>query len=293
MTLEQMRENLSQPQQEAAQPTTLEEELRANLPYEYYEGNLNSEYEWQRNIAKEFLADPKAYFERMIESAKEGLQADPNNQISKNVLADNTEKLRLFNEITNKYTTNAVQEQGTATGVPSTEQPQLGLQEVGEGNAQPQGTPPGTQEVVTPEQEQEEVKVLSDKINSFVENSPVKIGDDNRISGGIYAMRFAATEGDKKEDVSTPSKIDFLPESIDLVHLARNESDATSILDNGFDVNEVSMDSPVPGVYFSSEDWDTMDRFGRDKKNGILTTIKNEGLVYFDNAAFTAFTAFI
>jgi ribosomal protein S18 acetylase RimI-like enzyme len=51
----------------------------------------------------------------------------------------------------------AIQEQGAATGVPSTEQPQLGLQEMGEGNAQPQGTPPGTQEVVAPQPGQEEV----------------------------------------------------------------------------------------------------------------------------------------
>jgi HPt (histidine-containing phosphotransfer) domain-containing protein len=60
----------------------------------------------------------------------------------------------------NQITENAIQEPSTATGVPSTEQPQLGLQEMGEGNAQPQGTPPGTQEVITPEQGQEEVATV-------------------------------------------------------------------------------------------------------------------------------------
>jgi hypothetical protein len=98
--------------QEVAQGEgTLEGELRAALPYEFYENNLSSELEWQRESAKEFLDDPKAFFEKNIEMAKQNLEADPNNKIAQNVLADNTEKLRVFNEITNKYKQDAVQKQ--------------------------------------------------------------------------------------------------------------------------------------------------------------------------------------
>lgn len=82
---------------------TLESELRAALPYGFYEENLNSELEWKRDMAKSFLADPKAHFEKYIKIAEDNLKKDPNDDISKNVLANNTELLRVFNEITNKY----------------------------------------------------------------------------------------------------------------------------------------------------------------------------------------------
>jgi GNAT superfamily N-acetyltransferase len=65
--------------------------------------------------------------------------------------------------------------------------------------------------------------------------------------------------------------------------LARNENDKRSILKNGFDEKQSSIDSPIPGVYFSSDDWSANDRFGREKKDALYVSIKNEGLVYFDD----------
>jgi hypothetical protein len=86
-----------------AEKKTLESELRDALSYDYYESQLNSEDQWERENAKKYLADPKKYFESKIEDAKDVLSNNPDNESSKNVLDNYTEKLRLFNEITNKY----------------------------------------------------------------------------------------------------------------------------------------------------------------------------------------------
>jgi hypothetical protein len=89
----------------------MEKELRESLPYEYYESILDSELSFERESAKKFLEDPKAYFEKNIEIAKQNLERNPDNKIAQSVLDDNTEKLRIFNEITNKYK-DAIQKQG-------------------------------------------------------------------------------------------------------------------------------------------------------------------------------------
>ncbi len=94
-----------------------------------------------------------------------------------------------------------------------------------------------------------------------------------------------AQRGDKRGNISIPSAIPFLPKTIKSVHLARNENDKRSILKNGFDEKQSSIDSPIPGVYFSSDDWSANDRFGREKKHALYVSIKNEGLVYFDDVA--------
>jgi hypothetical protein len=138
--------------------TTLEQELRAALPYEFYENQLNAEYEWQRNQAKEFLADPKAYFESSIQEATATLERDPNNKIAQSVLDTNTERLRIFNEITNKYKQDAIQKQ-TAGQVPI--QPTTGDSQTME-----EGKPQAELESVTSEgQAQEEVVSSKTRVN--------------------------------------------------------------------------------------------------------------------------------
>lgn len=116
---------------------------------------------------------------------------------------------------------------------------------------------------------------------------PVKFEDagDGQfvITGGNLKIKEIAKQSDKKESVKLPSKIPFLPKIINLVHLSRNSKDKKSILKNGFNPKETSIESPIPGVYFSSEDWSTMDRFGRDSGDKIYTSIENDGLIYFDN----------
>ena len=68
--------------------------------------------------------------------------ADINKQIQNIILSSKAEQ-------------DAIQEQATNESVLRTGQPQMGLQEVGEGNAQPQGTPTGTQEAIpTPSTEE-------------------------------------------------------------------------------------------------------------------------------------------
>jgi hypothetical protein len=90
-------------EEKGAEKKTLESELRDALSYDYYESQLNSEDQWERENAKKYLADPKKYFESKIQDAKDVLSNNPDNESSKNVLDNYTEKLRLFNEITNKY----------------------------------------------------------------------------------------------------------------------------------------------------------------------------------------------
>lgn len=127
---------------------------------------------------------------------------------------------------------------------------------------------------------------VSKKLQYYEQSNPIKLEDIDggfMITGGLTDLQIAAQKSDKKTTITEPTKIEFLPENISLVHLARNADDAKSIVDNGFNIEEVNIDSPVPGVYFSSEDWSTMDRFGREKSNALLTEIKNDGLVYFDN----------
>jgi GNAT superfamily N-acetyltransferase len=104
-----------------------------------------------------------------------------------------------------------------------------------------------------------------------------------RVVSKILDIIILAQLGDKRGNISVPSAIPFLPKTIKSVHLARNENDKRSILKNGFDEKQSSIDSPIPGVYFSSDDWSANDRFGREKKDALYVSIKNEGLVYFDD----------
>ena len=90
-------------EEKGAEKKTLDSELRDALNYDFYESLLNSEDKWERENAKKYLADPKKYFESKIEDAKDVLSNNPENESSKNVLDNFTEKLRIFNEITNKY----------------------------------------------------------------------------------------------------------------------------------------------------------------------------------------------
>ena len=131
-----------------------------------------------------------------------------------------------------------------------------------------------------------EVTKLIDALQVAVENNPVKaikVSEGSfEMKGGLTDAVNAAREADKKEDITTPSKIEFLPETITLTHLTRDANDKKNILKNGFDISRRNIDSPIPGIYFSGEDWSKMGRFNRDAKNVVYTDIKNEGLLYFD-----------
>ena len=183
----------------------------------------------------------------------------------------------------NKLKEYAVQEQ-TTSQVPVQPETRTG-EEVVEGKPQPE-----PQVAAEEGQDQEEVKNVVKKLNDYEINNPrydERIGDSGAYKelGGLTDLENAALELDKKPSITTPGKIEFLPETISLTHLTRNENDLNSILKNGFDVEQVNLDSPIPGVYFSSEDWssETMDRFDREKQNALYTQIKNDGLLYFDS----------
>jgi hypothetical protein len=65
---------------------------------------------------------------------------------------------------------NAIQEQSTNESVLRTEQPEVGLQQVGEGNVQPEVTTEGTQEVVTPQEEVVASEEMATQLNDLVDN---------------------------------------------------------------------------------------------------------------------------
>ncbi len=124
-------------------------------------------------------------------------------------------------------------------------------------------------------------------VKNVKKESPISFeetGKGVKMIGGIIDAKIAAVKGDKISDVKKPSVLNFLPKEIKLTHLSKSKEDKSSILKEGFDENMVSIDSPIQGIYFSSEDWSTMERFGRTKENIIYATIDNDGLLYFDSA---------
>ncbi len=143
--------------------------------------------------------------------------------------------------------------------------------------------PSETQQQAQPETQ---VEATSKALKKAVKDNPAKIVQEEngfRITGGIFDIQLAAREADKIQDVKTPSSLSFLPKTLTLSHLARSKKDKNSILKNGFDIKQASIDSPIKGTYFSSEDWSTMDRFGRVKEDSLYVDIDNDGLLYFDS----------
>jgi len=133
----------------------------------------------------------------------------------------------------------------------------------------------------------QEVEATTNALDDAIKKNEIKFVEDEgrvRMTGGGIESKVAAQRGDKKENVTKPSVIPFLPKIINALHLARSSKDKNSILKNGFDEKQASIDSPIPGIYFSSEDWSTMDRFGRAKENGLYVSVKNDGLIYFDDS---------
>ena len=88
----------------------LQKELRREFPIESYEQDLNSDEEFVRENAKEFLNDPKKYYENLIKRGEDKLK-DPNNQDMFEGEKENTQwfidygkdQLKKWNEINNKY----------------------------------------------------------------------------------------------------------------------------------------------------------------------------------------------
>jgi hypothetical protein len=135
-------------------------------------------------------------------------------------------------------------------------------------------------------QPEAQVEATAKALKKAVKDNPAKIVQEEngfRITGGIFDIQLAAREADKIQDVKTPSSLSFLPKTLTLSHLARSKKDKNSILKNGFDIKQASIDSPIKGTYFSSEDWSTMDRFGRVKEDSLYVDIDNDGLLYFDS----------
>ena len=159
----------------------LEEELREAFDYEYYENNLNGEFAGLELESREFLADPKAFFEKEIKIYKKALQESPDNESFKEGLDIFEKRLAKWDEINNKYKNkkNAVQEQATDEGVLRTGEPQMGLQEVGEGDVQPEVVTAGTESQVLTNEEQERKVALENAFETpNTEDNTIAIGEE-------------------------------------------------------------------------------------------------------------------
>jgi hypothetical protein len=90
------------------------------------------------------------------------------------IVIEDADKIKLQTELeTLKAEQDAIQEQATDESVLRTEQPEMGLQQVGEGNVQPEGVTAGTEEVITPEETQEVgggISITSDKLQDRTED---------------------------------------------------------------------------------------------------------------------------
>ena len=133
-----------------------------------------------------------------------------------------------------------------------------------------------------------DVEATAKALEGVVKNIPIDFIEEEdgrvRMTGGGIELQVEAKKADKIQDVKTPSFLSFLPKTLTLSHLARNRKDKNNIIKKGFDLRQVSIDSPIKGAYFSSEDWSSMDRFGRVKEDSVYVDIDNNGLLYFDSA---------
>jgi hypothetical protein len=141
------------------QEMTLEQELRNEFKedYDFYESVSESSSQVLRESSQEFLSNPKEFFEKKLRAANYILSQDPNDETAKRMLKEATEKLDKWNEITNKYKQDAIQKQSTDESLLRSEGPELGLQQMGERDQEPEVTPQRTEEAITPEVTQEEV----------------------------------------------------------------------------------------------------------------------------------------
>ena len=174
----------------------------------------------------------------------------------------------------------AVQEQTTGQ-VPVQPEARVG-QEVEEGK--PQAEP----QVATQNKARKEEVIdrTTKQLENYESENPAQLEETNegfKVTKGLVGLKISAREADKKPSTTKPKNLSFLPPIINLIHLARNNNDLDSIIKNGFDIEKVNLDSPIPGIYFSNEDWSTVGRFDRKKENSVLTQVKNEGLLYFDS----------
>ena len=96
------------------------------------------------------------------------------------VTIEDTEKQKLQTELeTLKSEQDAIQKQTTDEGLLRSQEPGLGLQEVGKGNAQPEGATAGTQNEILTDEEQKRKLALEDAFkNPNTENNTITIGED-------------------------------------------------------------------------------------------------------------------
>jgi len=132
------------------------------------------------------------------------------------------------------------------------------------------------------------IKATSDALDLVRKERPVVFTDDGFITGGTFDLKIKAIEGDWRPDVTTPSKIPFLPQIFNVVHIT-TPKEGESILKSGFKERDIKkQDHELSGVYFTSEpeSWRRNERYnmGGKKSVDLVSEIENSGLLYFDDA---------
>lgn len=258
---------------EKARKEELDKEISSIRHYRKQE--TEGELDWMRERAKEFSSDPRKglenivslYEEALAESKEEKAKGEAKDDYDwvahhEGMLADAKEDLRKFDEINAKYDA-----------------------KIAAAKADEKGTP----EVDAVERPVAEIEALKDVESTAKaledEKKNIAIDDSGQAKGGYVDLVDTIESKNKKDSVSTPSKIPFLPSVLKLFHVTRN---ADKILkEKSFGGRERNVDSPIDGVYLTDDSrWsDTKEgegsRFGTGKEK-LSVEVENNGLVYFD-----------
>jgi hypothetical protein len=181
----------------AETPTIQEDEVDSEISRldDYNKKILENEksYSWEKESANEYFADKRKYIEKTLEIAKKDLKENPESEFDKRLVERTEKALKELETI--KTEQDAVQKPTTDESVLRTEQPEMGLQGVGEGNAKPEGT--------TTEKE------IADAKQKFIETSTERKGselskDELDDIDSIFNEKLKALE--KPEETITTEK---------------------------------------------------------------------------------------
>jgi GNAT superfamily N-acetyltransferase len=112
------------------------------------------------------------------------------------------DRIKTINEELTKISEDAVQKQATDEGVLRSQRSQLGLQEMGEGDKEPQVTPARTQEALAPEEEKRKIDLQEALKSPNLEQNTVTIGQ--QVLNVADAQKELDTILEKEVSLKTP-----------------------------------------------------------------------------------------
>ena len=131
-------------------------------------------------------------------------------------------------------------------------------------------------------QEELERKIF-DKVGdmSTVKFNP-NIGDFGGYEGAILELAEDLDASLDYKNQTSPNKVPFLPEKLTLRHATTSKDTYDTILKEGLKPMKYG-DTPIKGIYYSSQDWGENSRFRGKTEYTVYSDIRNEGLIYFNS----------